>query len=319
MTVSLVTGGGGFIGSHLVEALLAEGHIVRVVDDFSTGKRENLATVAAKITLHEISITHANALQEVMQGVDYVFHQAAIASVPRSIEDPLLCHEVNVTGTLNVLNVARQAGVKRVIYAASSSAYGDIEGDAQDESMPPKPLSPYGAAKLAGEYYMQSFYHVYGLETVCLRYFNVFGPRQDPNSEYAAVIPKFATAMLKGQAPTIFGDGKQSRDFTYIANTIQGNLLAMQSHAAVGQVINLACGQRQTLLDVVRVINDYLGSSIKPVLAPARPGDIKHSKADISKAEELLGYKPATSFTDGVYRTVSWFASQMPRKFDSCV
>ncbi len=317
MTVSLVTGGGGFIGSHLVEALLAEGHDVRVVDDFSTGKHENLADVANKITLHEISITQP--LEAVMQGVDYVFHLAAIASVPRSIEDPQLCHDVNITGTLNVLNAARQTGVKRVIYAASSSAYGDIEADSQEESMPPKPLSPYGAAKLAGEYYMQAFYHVYGLETVCLRYFNVFGPRQDPNSEYAAVIPKFATTMLKGQAPTIFGDGKQSRDFTFIGNAILGNLLAMKSQSAPGQVINLACGQSYTLLDLVRVINEYLGSSIKPVFAPPRVGDIKYSKADITKAEDLLGYKPATSFTDGVYRTVSWFASQMPRKFDSCV
>lgn len=317
MTVSLVTGGGGFIGSHLVEALLAEGHVVRVVDDFSTGKRENLAAVANKITLHEISITQP--LGAVMQGVDYVFHLAAIASVPRSIEDPQLCHDVNITGTLNVLNAARQTGVKRVIYAASSSAYGDIEADSQEESMPPRPLSPYGAAKLAGEYYMRAFYHVYGLETVCLRYFNVFGPRQDPHSEYAAVIPKFATAMLKGQAPTIFGDGKQSRDFTFIGNAIQGNLLAMNSQNAPGQVINLACGQSYTLLDLVRVINEYLGSSIKPVFAPPRAGDIKLSKADITKAETLLGYKPATSFTDGVYRTVSWFASQMPQKFDSCV
>ncbi len=317
MTVSLVTGGGGFIGSHLVEALLAEDHEVRVVDNFSTGKRENLASVAGKISLHETNIT--DDLQGAMQGVDYVFHLAAIASVPRSIADPQLCHDVNVTGTLNVLNAARQAGVKRVIYAASSSAYGDIEADSQEESMSPKPLSPYGAAKLAGEYYMQTFYHVYGLETVCLRYFNVFGPRQDPNSEYAAVIPKFATAILKGQAPTIFGDGKQSRDFTFIGNTIQGNLLAMKSPNTAGQVMNVACGQSYTLLDVVRVINDYLGSNIKPVFAPARAGDIKHSKANIAKAETLLGYKPAISFSDGVYRTVSWFASQMPQKFDSCV
>lgn len=317
MTVSLVTGGGGFIGSHLVEALLAEGHEVRVVDNFSTGKRENLASVAGKIGLHETNIT--DDLLGAMQGVDYVFHLAAIASVPRSIADPQLCHDVNVTGTLNVLNAARQAGVRRVIYAASSSAYGDIEADSQEESMSPRPLSPYGAAKLAGEYYMQAFYHVYGLETVCLRYFNVFGPRQDPNSEYAAVIPKFATAILKGQAPTIFGDGKQSRDFTFIGNTIQSNLLAMKGPNAAGQVMNVACGQSYTLLDVVRVINDYLGSNIKPVFAPARAGDIKHSKANIAKAETLLGYKPAISFTDGVYRTVSWFASQMPQKFDSCV
>lgn len=319
MTVSLVTGGGGFIGSHLVDALLAEGHTVRVVDDFSTGNRKHLAEVLSRITLHEISITDPAALLEAMDGVDYVFHQAAIASVPRSIEDPQTSHDVNVTGTFNVLNAARQTGVKRVIYAASSSAYGDVEGDYKHEGMSPQPLSPYGVAKLAGEYYMQVFYQVYGLETVSLRYFNVFGPRQDPASEYAAVIPKFATAMLQGKAPTIYGDGKQSRDFTYIENAVRGNLLAAQSPTAPGQVINLACGQRHTLLDLVGVINDYLGSNIKPVFAPARTGDIKYSLADISKAEELLGYKPATTFTDGVYRTVSWFASQTPRKMDSCV
>jgi UDP-glucose 4-epimerase len=319
MTVSLVTGGGGFIGSHLVDALLAEGHTVRVVDNFSTGNRKHLADVLSKITLHEISITDPMALLEAMDGVDYVFHQAAIPSVPRSVEDPQTCHDVNVTGTFNVLNAARQTGVKRVIYAASSSAYGDVEGDYKHEGMSPHPLSPYGVAKLAGEYYMQVFYQVYGLETVSLRYFNVFGPRQDPASEYAAVIPKFATAMLQGKAPTIYGDGKQSRDFTYIENAVRGNLLAAQSPTAPGQVINLACGQRHTLLDLVGVINDYLGSNIKPVFAPARTGDIKHSLADISKAEELLGYSPATTFTDGVYRTVSWFASQMPRKMDSCV
>lgn len=313
MTVSLVTGGAGFIGSHLVEALLAEGHEVRVVDNFVTGKRENLSPSIGKIKLYEISITDTVALQEAMQGVNYVFHQAAIPSVPRSVADPVTCHEVNVTGTFNVLNAARLAGVKRVVYAASSSAYGDIEGDYKQEDMAPRPLSPYGAAKLAGEYYMQVFYRVYGLETVCLRYFNVFGPRQDPKSEYAAVIPKFATAMLEGKPPTIYGDGTQSRDFTYIENTVKGNLLAAKSPHASGQVINLACGQRYTLLDLVNVINDYLGTNIKPTFAPSRTGDIKHSLADISKAEELLGYAPATLFKDGVANTVNWFAAQ-PKK-----
>lgn len=316
MTVSLVTGGAGFIGSHLVEALLAEGHEVRVVDNFATGKLENLFPAIDKIKLYEISITDAVVLQEAMEGVNYVFHQAAIPSVPRSVADPVTCHEVNVTGTFNVLNAARLAGVKRVVYAASSSAYGDIEGDYKQEDMAPRPLSPYGAAKLAGEYYMQVFYRVYGLETVCLRYFNVFGPRQDPKSEYAAVIPKFATAMLEGKSPTIYGDGTQSRDFTYIENTVKGNLLAVTSTIAPGQVINLACGQRYTLLDLVDVINDYLGTNIKPTFAPPRTGDIKHSLADISKAEELLGYAPATLFKDGVSNTVRWFATQ-PKKEQS--
>lgn len=313
MTISLVTGGAGFIGSHLVEALLAEGHTVRVVDNFATGKRENLVASIDKIKLYEISITDNAALQEAMEGVNYVFHQAAIPSVPRSVADPVTCHEVNVTGTFNVLNAARLAGVKRVVYAASSSAYGDIEGDYKQEDMSPRPLSPYGAAKLAGEYYMQVFYRVYGLETVCLRYFNVFGPRQDPKSEYAAVVPKFATAMLEGKSPTIYGDGTQSRDFTYIENTIKGNLLAAKSPIAPGQVINLACGQRYTLLDLVDVINDHLGTNIKPTFAPPRTGDIEHSLADISKAEELLGYAPATLFKNGVSNTVNWFSAQ-PKK-----
>jgi nucleoside-diphosphate-sugar epimerase len=310
MTVSLVTGGAGFIGSHLVDALLAEGHIVRVVDNFSTGRRENIAHVRDRIELYEISITDSDKLIEALQGVDYVFHEAAMASVPRSIDDPKTCHDVNVTGTFNLLCAARDAGVKRVVYAASSSAYGDIEGEFKHEDMPPRPMSPYGAAKLMAEYYMQVFYQVYRLETVSLRYFNVFGPRQDPTSEYAAVIPKFATAMLGDTAPTIFGDGLQSRDFTYIDNVVHGNLLAATSPKAAGEVINLACGGRYTLLDLVDVINQHLGKQIAPRFAPARPGDIRHSRADIEKSRQLLGFELKVEFAEGIRRTVDWFATR---------
>lgn len=310
MTTSLVTGGAGFIGSHLVDALLAEGHSVRVVDNFSTGKRQNIAHVLDRIELHEISITDVNGLNKAMQGVDYVFHEAAMASVPRSIDDPRGCHDVNVTGTFNLLMAAKDAKVKRVVFAASSSAYGDIEGEFKHEDMPPRPMSPYGAAKLMAEYYMQVFTEVYGLETVSLRYFNVFGPRQDPTSEYAAVIPKFVTAVLDDMRPTIFGDGLQSRDFTYIDNVVYGNLLASTSPKAAGHVINLAGGARITLIDLTNAINQHLGKNIEPHFAPARVGDIRHSRADIQKSRQLLDFEIKVSFEEGIARTVDWFAAQ---------
>ncbi len=309
MTVSLVTGGAGFIGSHLTETLLVEGHTVRVVDNFSTGKRENLASVLNQIDLFEISITDTKALTQAMQGVDYVFHQAAIPSVPRSIDDPRTNHDVNVNGTFNLLCVARDVGVKRVVYAASSSAYGDIEGEYKVEDMPPGPLSPYAVAKLVGEHYMQVFYHVYGLETVSLRYFNVFGPRQDPLSEYAAVIPRFITAMLDDQPPTIYGDGTQSRDFTYIDNAVYGNLLAATVPGVAGEVFNLACGGRHSLLDLVALLNTAIHKQFEPHFDPPRPGDIKHSRAGIEKARRLLGYEPKVSFEEGIARTVAWFTA----------
>jgi len=309
MTISLVTGGAGFIGSHIVDRLLAEGHTVRVVDNFLTGKRANLAQNLDKIELFEMSITDEDALAEAMQGVNLVFHQAALPSVPRSVANPAESHHHNVNGTFTVLNVARQAGVKRVVYAASSSAYGDIEEvDFKHESMTPQPMSPYGVAKLVGEYYMQAFNQVYGIETVALRYFNVFGPRQDPTSEYAAVIPRFATAMLDGQRPIIYGDGEQTRDFTYIENVVTGNMLAATSPKAPGNVINVACGNRISLHDLVNAINNYLGTNIEPYYEPVRSGDIKHSRADISKARELLGYEPVVSFEEGIARTVDWFS-----------
>ncbi len=304
----LITGGAGFIGSHLAEALVQAGHNVRVIDNFATGRRENIAPLLDRLTLYEVDITDRAALDEPMAGVDYVLHQAAIPSVPRSVDDPLGTNNANVTGTLNVLDAARHAGVKRVIYAASSSAYGEIEGEYKSEDMKPQPLSPYAVAKLTGEYYCQAFYRVYGLETVALRYFNVFGPRQDPTSQYAAVIPIFIRALLEGRPPTVHGDGLQSRDFTYVENVVYGNLLACKApREAAGEVINLACGERTTLLDLLDQLNALLGTHIAPVHVAPRPGDIRHSRAAIDKAGRLLGYEPQVGFQEGLARTVEWF------------
>jgi len=305
----LVTGGAGFIGSHMVSALVEAGHRVRVVDNFSTGKRENVAHVADRIDLREISITDRDALAEAMDGVDYVFHLAALASVPRSIDDPLASNEHNVTGTLNVLLAARDAGVKRVVYAGSSSAYGNSESEYKSEDMLPQPLSPYAVAKLAAEHYCQVFTQVYGLETVTVRYFNVFGPRQDPLSTYAAVIPKFITAMLDGRPPVVEGDGHQSRDFTYIANVVQGNLLACHTPGVAGETFNIACGGRISLLEMIDTLNAILGTQIRPVFTDPRPGDVRHSRASIEKARARLGFEPKVSFEDGLARTVAWYAA----------
>ena len=306
----VITGGAGFIGSHIAERLLRDGHTVRIVDNFATGKRENLAVLPPGCELFEVSITSKAALDEAFAGADYVLHQAALPSVPRSIDDPLTTHEYNVTGTLNVLLAARDAGVKRVAYAASSSAYGDIEGEYKDETMAPRPLSPYGVSKLAGEYYAQAFTAVYGLETVALRYFNVFGPRQDETSQYAAVIPRFLAAMLRGESPIIYGDGLQSRDFTYVDNVVHGNLLALRAPQAAGQMMNLATGGRISLLDLVDRLNVILGTHIQPVHEHARTGDIKHSRASVPRAGELLGFEPVVEFDEGLARTAAWFRSR---------
>jgi nucleoside-diphosphate-sugar epimerase len=303
----LVTGGAGFIGSHLAERLLNDGHHVKIVDNLSTGKRANLDRLHGDLDFHEVSITDLDALRPIFSGVDTIFHQAALPSVPRSIDDPLTTHEYDLTGTLNVLIAARDAGVRRVIYAASSSAYGDIAGEFKTEDMPPRPMSPYGVAKLGSEYYCQTFTTVYGLETVCLRYFNVFGPQQDPTSQYAAVIPLFITQMLDGQSPTIHGDGLQSRDFTYIDNVLHGNLLAATAPKASGQVMNLATGGRVTLLDLVEKINRALNTSIQPHHVESRTGDIKHSRASIDKARALLEYEPVVDFDEGLARTIEWY------------
>lgn len=314
--VYVVTGGAGFIGSHLAERLLRDGHTVRVVDNLLTGRTENVQRLAddpalgSRLSFHQISITDLKALEPVFEGADYVLHQAALASVPRSVANPLDTHQHCVTGTLNVLEAARHTGIKRLTYASSSSVYGDVEGDAKTETMPPQPKSPYGAAKLAAEYYCRAFADTYGLETVSLRYFNVFGPRQDPTSEYAAVIPKFIARMLDGQPPVIYGDGTQSRDFTYIDNVVEGNLMALRAPDAAGSFMNLATSGQVTLLELVEKLNRLLNTDFEPVLAPERTGDIKHSRADISKARALLRYKPVTNFDDGLARTVEWFCSQ---------
>ncbi len=305
--IYIVTGGAGFIGSHIAERLLNDGHHVRIVDNLCTGKRANIDRLQGDLEFHEVSITDRDALAAIFAGADYVMHQAALPSVPLSIDDPLMTHEYCVTGTLNVLLAARDAGVKRVVYAASSSAYGDVENDTHDESLKPDPLSPYAAAKLAGEYYCRVFTEVYGLETVCLRYFNVFGPHQDPTSQYAAVIPIFITAMLQNQRPTIYGDGSQSRDFIYIDNVVYGNLLAAKAPEAVGETINLATGQRITIRDLLDKLNTILDTAIEPILEEARPGDILHSCANIEKARQLLDFEPLVDLTAGLEHTVRWY------------
>jgi UDP-glucose 4-epimerase len=306
----LVTGGAGFIGSHLVEGLIGSGHRVRVLDDFATGRRDNLRHLEGDLELIEETILDPAALCRAMEGVKVVFHQAAIPSVPRSVRNPALSNEVNVTGTLNVLLAARDAGVRRLVYAASSSAYGATPGDARVETMPARPMSPYAVAKLAGENYCQVFARIYGLETVCLRYFNVFGPRQDPNSEYAAVIPKFITALLEGRPLTIYGDGTQSRDFTFVGNVVAANLLAMTAPGVSGEVFNVGCGQQTSLNELARQLGQIAGTEPPIDYLPARSGDVPHSLADINKARTLLGYEPAVSLAVGLRRTWEHLAAQ---------
>jgi len=309
----LVTGGAGFIGSHLVEALLARGESVVILDDFSSGRRENLSAAllarrsgAPEPTLIEGDVCDAATSQQAMQGVTHVLHQAAIPSVPRSVADPVTSHTANATGTLALLLAARDAGAARFVYASSSSAYGDSPTQPKVESMPTAPLSPYAVSKLAGEHYCRVFTLLYGLQTVSLRYFNIFGPRQDPNSQYAAVIPRFATAALAGQAPTIYGDGLQSRDFTYIDNAVQSNLLACDAPAAAaGRAYNVACGRSVNLLDVIGLLQGMTGRPIRPVHEPARAGDVRDSLADITAARDALGYRPAIDFEAGLRRTLA--------------
>lgn len=308
MSKYLVTGGAGFIGSHIAETLVGQGHHVVVVDNFATGYRHNLEGFQQDVEVHEVDIRDLAGLQKAMVGVEYVFHQAALPSVPRSIDDPLESHEVNATGTLNVLLAARDAGAKRVVFAGSSSAYGDIEEEFKDEAMRPLVKSPYAASKVASENYCLVFNQVYDMEAVVIRYFNVFGPRQDPHSAYAAVIPLFATAMLDDQPPTIYGDGTQSRDFTYIQNVVDGNLLAMHTPAAAGNIYNIACGDRISLLDLVEQLNVIIGKDLKPHFAPPRIGDILHSRASIELARRDLGYEPQVSFGEGLKQTIDWYS-----------
>lgn len=312
MSLYLVTGIGGFIGSALARELLRRGEKVRGIDNFSTGRRENLEEIRGQIDLREADILHLDAMKQACAGVDYVLHQAAIPSVPKSVLDPIGSNRANVDGTVNVLVAARDAKVKRVVYAASSSAYGDTPTLPKHERMTPDPISPYAVAKLAGEHYMISFYRCYGLETVALRYFNVFGPRQDPSSPYSGVLAKFITLMLKGDRPTMFGDGEQSRDFTYIDNTVEANLLACQAPAsqAAGGVFNVATGRRVTLNETFQALKRLTSYSGEPVYGAERGGDIKHSLADISAAEKNLGYKPKVDFEDGLRKTVEWYRGQ---------
>jgi len=300
----LVTGGAGFIGSHLVERLVKEGERVRVFDNLSTGRSENIEPFLSEIEFIDGDIRDSGLVREAMGGVDYVLHQAAVPSVPRSVKDPLTTNSVNVGGTLNVLIAARDAAVKRVVYASSSSVCGDTPVLPKHEEMKPAPRSPYAVSKLGGELYCQAFYHVYGLETVALRYFNVFGPRQDPKSQYAAVIPKFITALLHGEPPTIFGDGEQSRDFTYIENVVEANLLAAKAPGVAGEVFNIACGDRITVNELARLLAEIIGVNIEPEHASPRLGDVRHSLADISKAKRLLGYESKVDVHAGLKQTV---------------
>jgi len=309
MSLYLITGIAGFIGSSLARAVLSRGDQVRGVDNFSTGNRENIAELLDRIDFREADIGDLDAMHKACAGVDFVLHQAAIPSVPKSVLDPLGSNRANVDGTVNVLVAARDAKVKRVVYAASSSAYGDTPTLPKHENMKPDPISPYAVAKLASEQYMISFYRCYGLETVSLRYFNIFGPRQDPSSPYSGVLAKFTTQMLRGEQPAINGDGEQSRDFTYIDNAVDANLLACTAPAqkAAGEMFNVATGRRVTLnetFDLLKGLTSYKG---QPKYGPERGGDIKHSLADISKAEAGLGYKPKVDFEEGLRRTVEWY------------
>ncbi|MEO1227519.1 MAG: SDR family oxidoreductase [Myxococcota bacterium] len=308
MAKFLVTGGAGFIGSNLVEALVERGAEVSVLDDFSTGRRENLEPWRERVRLFEGSLTDLEVVRSAVVGVDFVLHQGALPSVPKSVERPLDTHAVNVNGTLNVLIAARDAGVRRVVYAASSSAYGNTPTLPKVETMPASPRSPYAVQKHAGELYCRVFFETYGLETVALRYFNIFGPRQDPQSPYSAVIPKFAAACLRDRSPTIFGDGETSRDFTFIENVVSANLLACEAPAAAaGRVFNVACGERISLNALAAVIREKVGQGGAPVHQPERAGDVKHSLADIALAKEHLGYTPKVKFAEGIERTVAYY------------
>lgn len=307
----LVTGGAGFIGSHIVEELLRRGESIRIADSFVTGKRENLPPAGSRIELVEGDLAEQAVAKRAVDGCEYVLHQAAIPSVPRSVKDPLTSNRANVDATLQVLLAARDAGVKRVVYAGSSSAYGNTAVLPKREDMRTHPLSPYALQKLVSEQYCQLFWSLYGLETVTIRYFNVFGPRQDASSPYSGVISLFIKALSEGQAPTIYGDGKQTRDFTYVSDVVQGVLLACHAPNVSGEVINVANGGRVSLLELVRALQVILCKDIAPVFHPAREGDVRDSQADIFKARQLLGFAPSTSFDDGLRRTVTWFRTSM--------
>jgi len=309
----LITGAAGFIGSSLAKRAVAEGYSVVGVDNLITGNRENLASIASQIEFHVADIRDQERMRELCRGVDVIFHEAALPSVPKSVVDPLTSHQHNVEGTVSLLLAAREQQVKRVVYAASSSAYGESPILPKHEEMLPAPISPYAVQKLTGEYYMQSFQRVYGMETVCLRYFNVFGPFQAADSPYSGVLAKFITELLQGRPPVIYGDGYQSRDFTYIDNVVEGNFLAASAPAerVSGKVYNLACGEQHSLLDTFRILAGMTGYSGEPQFGPPRNGDILHSLADIQRIQRDMGYQPAVDFREGLRRTVAWYAESL--------
>jgi len=307
----LVTGGAGFIGSNICRKLVSQDCFVRVVDNLLTGKKSNLADIFNKIEFVEADMGDENVARSVMKDVNVVLHQGALPSVPRSVDDPAATHKHCVDATFTLLLAARDAGIKRFVYASSSAAYGDTPTLPKVETIPPSPLSPYAVGKLVGEYYCSVFYQVYGLDTISLRYFNVFGPYQDPTSEYAAAIPAFVKAMLNDKSPTIYGDGQQSRDFTYIDNVVEANLLAVRAKQTKGDVINIACGSAVTVNAIIDAINGLLGKNIKPTYTDPRPGDVKHSLADIALAKNLIDYKPIVPFQQGLENAISWYRGNL--------
>ncbi|MHC4706900.1 MAG: SDR family oxidoreductase [Planctomycetota bacterium] len=307
----LVTGGAGFIGSNISKKLVSQGCFVRVVDNLLTGKKSNLADLIDKIEFIEADMGDEIVAREAMKDIDVVLHQGALPSVPRSIDDPAATHKHCVDATFTLLMAAREAGVKRFVYASSSSAYGDTPTLPKVETMLPRPLSPYAVGKLVGEHYCSVFSEVFGLETISLRYFNVFGPQQDPTSQYAAAIPAFVTAILKDEPPIVFGDGEQSRDFTYVGNVVEANLLAARAKNTAGEVVNIACGEAVTVNETINIINELVGKQIKPQYDAPRPGDIKHSLADISAAEELIDYRPTVSFGEGLQTAIDWYRDNL--------
>jgi nucleoside-diphosphate-sugar epimerase len=312
----LITGAAGFIGLHLAHALVARGEQVRCLDNYTTGQRKNLADIVDRIELFEIDLRDAAGVREACEGVDVVLHQGALPSVPRSVKEPRPSHETNIEGTFNVLEGARLAGVKRVVYAASSSAYGNQPGFPRVETMQPQPVSPYAVQKLAGELYMQSYWRVYGLETVCLRYFNIFGPRQAADSPYSGVMARFILQMMRGEQPVIFGDGEQGRDFTYVENVVNANLLAAEASATLiaGRVFNIACGERHTLNETYGKLARLIDYARGPKYGAEREGDIRDSLADISAARVAFGYGPTVSFDEGLRRTVAWYREDFIRE-----
>jgi nucleoside-diphosphate-sugar epimerase len=307
----LVTGGAGFIGSNICRALVAEGCFVRVLDNLITGRRQNLDGLWDHIEFVEADMGQPDVAHAAMQNIDVVLHQGAVPSVPRSVDNPAETHAHCVDATFQLLLAARNRQVRRFVYAASSSAYGDSEILPKVETMAPNPRSPYAVAKLTGEYYAQVFAEVFGLETISLRYFNVFGPHQDPTSQYAAAIPAFVTAILQDRSPTVYGDGEQSRDFTYVDNVVRANLLAAHAERTQGQVVNIACGEKVTVNAIIRLINEIVGKDVAPTYAPARPGDVKHSLADITLARKVIGYEPVMDFREGLTRAIDWYRQNL--------